>query len=82
MFPPSIALAKPKVYYVLSVSDDETFVFKGRSGNIEIFKAKTYCFHVEKGDQVIFLEGGPDSVCVSAEFLDLRTEEKCEVWCE
>ena|SRR3989442_1964245 len=64
--------------YVIQASDnDETFVI-----NDEIFKAKTYCFNMKKGDKVIFLSGSPSGVCTSAELLNIRTGELCRVWCE
>jgi hypothetical protein len=64
-------------YTIQAAADDETFVIDG-----EVFKAQTYCFNVERGDRVKFLEGSPLGACASASFLDLRTSEVCEVWCE
>ncbi len=64
-------------YSVELSHNDELFVING-----EKFEAKTYCFNVEKGDRVIFSEGGPNGVCTSAEFVNLRTNRKCAVWCE
>lgn len=64
--------------YEIEVShNDELFIING-----EKFEAKTYCFNMEKGDPVIFLEGSPFGACVSAVIVNLRTREKCEVWCE
>ena len=64
--------------YEIEVShDDELFIING-----EKFEAKTYCFNMEEGDRVIFLEGSPFGACASAEILNLRTKEVCEVWCE
>lgn len=64
--------------YPIEVShNDELFVING-----EKFEAKTYCFNMEEGDDVMFLEGSPFGVCVSATLLNLRTRNKCEVWCE
>lgn len=57
--------------------DDELFIING-----EKFEAKTYCFNMKEGDKVIFLEGSPLGVCVSAELLNLRTKNICKVWCE
>ena len=58
-------------------ADDETFVINGN-----VFKAHTYCFNVEKGDKVIFIDGSASGACASAKILNLRTDEVCEVWCE
>lgn len=64
--------------YEIEVShNDELFIING-----EKFEAKTYCFNMEEGDQVIFLEGSPLGACASATFLNLRSRDKCEVWCE
>lgn len=65
-----------KGYEVTAATGDDTFVIDG-----EIFKAKTYCFSVDKGDKVLFIEGSPQGACVSAKFLDLRTGKVCGVWC-
>jgi hypothetical protein len=67
---------KPE-YRIQASADDETFVV-----NDEVFKAKTYCFNMEKGDKVIFLSGSPLGSCVSAELLNMRTNKVCKVWCE
>lgn len=64
--------------YEIEVShNDELFII-----NNEKFEAKTYCFNMKEGDKVIFLEGSPNGVCVSAELLNLRTKNICRVWCE
>lgn len=63
-------------YEVQASVNDETFIING-----DTFKAKTYCFNIDKDDKVIFIEGNPN-VCVSAEFVVLRTGNKCRVWCE
>ena len=66
------------ISYEIEVShNDELFIING-----EKFEAKTYCFNMEEGDKVIFLEGNPNGVCVSAELLNLRTKNTCRVWCE
>ncbi len=57
--------------------NDELFIING-----EKFEAQTYCFNMEEGDPVIFLEGSPFGTCASAVILNLRTREKCDVWCE
>jgi len=64
--------------YELQVShNDELFMI-----NDEKFSAKLYCFGMEKGDRVKFVEGSPDGVCTSAVLFNLRTTDTCEVWCE
>lgn len=64
--------------YEIEVShNDELFVING-----EKFEAQTYCFNMEKGDSVMFLKGSPFGACASAVILNLRTREKCDVWCE
>lgn len=64
--------------YEIEVShNDELFIING-----EKFEAQTYCFNMEEGDPVIFLEGSPLGACASAVILNLRTREKCAVWCE
>ena len=48
--------------YEIEVSHkDELFVING-----ERYKAQTYCFNMEEGDRVIFLEGSPYGACASA----------------
>lgn len=64
-------------YVVQAAGNDETFVI-----NDEVFKAKTYCFGMEKGDKIIFLSGSPFGACASAELLNVRTGKVCRVWCE
>lgn len=64
--------------YDIEVShNDELFIING-----EKYEAKTYCFNMEEGDRVIFLEGSPYGACASASILNLRTKKVCEVWCE
>lgn len=57
--------------------NDETFVI-----DKAVFKAKTYCFGVNEGDRVRFIEGSASGACASAKFLVLSTGNICEVWCE
>ena len=64
-------------YEIQASANDETFVI-----NREVFSAKTYCFHFEQGDRVVFIEGSPVGACASAKLLNLRTGDVCEVWCE
>jgi hypothetical protein len=64
--------------YEIEVShNDELFIING-----EKFEAKTYCFNMMKGDRVIFIDGSPLGACASATLINLRTKNKCEVWCE
>lgn len=64
-------------YVIQAAVNDETFII-----NDAVFKAKTYCFGVQQGDKVIFTAGSPSGVCVSAEFIVLRTGRTCRCWCE
>lgn len=57
--------------------NDEIFLING-----EKFKAKTYCFNMEEGDYVVFLEGSEYGACTSAIIYNLRTKKQCDVWCE
>jgi hypothetical protein len=64
--------------YEIEVShNDELFIING-----EKFEAKTYCFNMEEGDQVIFIEGSALGACATATVVNLRTKNKCELWCE
>jgi hypothetical protein len=64
--------------YALEIShDDELFIING-----ERFEAQTYCFNMEEGDEVLFLDGSPFGACASATLLNLRTRDECRVWCE
>jgi hypothetical protein len=64
-------------YEIEVAHNDELFVING-----EKFEAQTYCLGWEEGDQVLFLDGSPYRACASATLLNLRTREKCDVWCE
>lgn len=66
-----------QLYEVEKEINDEIFIING-----EQFKAKTYCFNLEEGDNVIFLDGSPFGACASAQLFDVNSEEICEVWCE
>lgn len=72
---PLLATSRPHV--VEAAANDETFVING-----EVFKAKTYCFGVNRGDKVLFTSGSASGACVSAEFIVSRTGKSCSVWCE
>lgn len=69
--------AAPAGYIIEASANDETFVING-----EVFKAKTYCFGFDTGDQVRFLSGSPFGACASATILNVRSRKTCEVWCE
>lgn len=73
----SSARSAPDTYEIEMAHDDEIFIING-----EKFEAQTYCIGWEEGDQVVFLEGNPLGVCTSAELLNLRTRQKCDLWCE
>ena len=63
--------------YELQASvNDEKFLI-----NDEKFEAKTYCFNMEQGDQIIFMDGSPLGACASATLYNTRTKQTCEVWC-
>ncbi|MFC4727468.1 hypothetical protein [Coralloluteibacterium thermophilus] len=64
-------------YEIEASYDDELLIVNG-----EKYKAKTYCFNMQEGDRVIFLEGSPYGACASAKILNIRTNKVCEVWCE
>ena len=54
--------------------NDETFII-----NSNVYKAKTYYMSLDRGDRVIFIEGSPNSTCVSAKLMNLRNGDICEV---
>lgn len=70
-------IARTTSYEIEVSSNDELFVING-----EKFEAKTYCFNMEEGDRVIFIKGSALGACASATLINLRTKNKCEVWCE
>lgn len=77
-FPPRQRAAAPSGSYAIEVShNDELFIING-----EKFEAKTYCFNMNEGDSVLFLEGSPFGACASAVLLNLRTRQRCDVWCD
>ena len=63
-------------YLVDNAANDETFLVNGK-----IFKAKTYCMSLNKGDRVIVV-GGTAGMCMQAKLINLRNQSVCEVWCE
>lgn len=73
----STAVNAADEYEVEMSYNDELFIING-----EKYEAKTYCFNVEEGDTVIFIEGSSYGACASAKFFNTRTKKVCEVWCE
>ena len=71
------AFAATNSYEITVSNNDELFIING-----EKFEAKTYCFNMNVGDKVIFLEGSPLGACASAELLNLHTNKRCKVWCQ
>jgi hypothetical protein len=67
----------PNSYEIEVAHNDELFIING-----EKYEAQTYCLGWDEGDYVIFIEGSAFGACASAELYNLRTEEKCSVWCE
>jgi len=65
------------VYRVEASINDGKFLING-----ELYEAKTYCFSIEKGDAIIFLEGSAFGAYVSAKILHTKSGKICEVWCE
>ena len=66
-----------KIFTIEAATDDSTFVING-----DVFTAKLYCFGFDEGDSVIFTEGRPGAICLSAKFVSLVNGKSCEVWCE
>lgn len=75
--PSSVPSGSADIYEIEVSHDDEFFIING-----EKFEARTYCFNMEEGDAVIFLEGSALGVCVTATILNLRTRKTCDLWCE
>ena len=64
-------------YQIEAAENDEVFIING-----EKYEAKIYCLGWDEGDTVIFMDGSPLGVCVSATLFNVDRGEKCEVWCE
>lgn len=71
------APAGAKTYAVQASVNDEKFIING-----QVYEAQTYCFGVEKGDQVMFISGSALGACATAEFVAVRTSKSCKVWCK
>lgn len=65
------------IYRIAAAHNDETFIING-----EKFEAKTYCLSWEVGEQILFVDGNPNGVCVTATLVNVDRNETCEVWCE
>jgi hypothetical protein len=63
---------------VVTAANDETFVIETTSGRA-VFKARTYCFGINDGDEVVFAKS--PGVCTSNTFVTKRGKS-CDVWCE
>lgn len=64
-------------YEIQAAVNDEKFII-----NDEAFEAKTYCMGWDVGDEVIFIDGNANGVCVSAELFNVTRNRTCRVWCE
>ena len=64
-------------YSIEVAHNDEIFII-----NDEKYEAQTYCFNMQEGDRVIFLEGNALGACAYAKVLNLRTKDVCNLWCE
>jgi hypothetical protein len=74
----SLIAATGSASYTIEVAhNDELFIINGNK-----YKAKTYCFNQYEGDRVVFIEGSRMGVCVSAKWVNKRSNNVCEVWCE
>lgn len=64
-------------YYVIrSVFNQKKLLINER-----YFEAKTYCLGWKRKERVIFIEGSPTGICVTATLMNLKNFETCEVWC-
>lgn len=64
-------------YYIDYNHNDQLFIISGAK-----FTAMTYCFNMQEGDPVIFLDGNIYGACAIAKILNLRTKQDCQLWCE
>ncbi|MEO8181928.1 MAG: hypothetical protein ABI895_24090 [Deltaproteobacteria bacterium] len=72
-----VQTASSREFRIQAAADDDVFVIDGH-----VFKAKTYCFGVEAGDRVVFIEGSGTGACTSAKFIEIGSDRICDVWCE
>lgn len=73
---PNICFANSN-YLIEKSNNDEFFLING-----EKYRAKTYCFGMQEGDRVVFVQGSAYGACSSAELLNLSSNKICKVWCE
>ena len=64
-------------YVVQQAIADEFFVI-----NDNRYRARTYCFNLDVGDQVLFTDGSPYGACSSASVVILKNRDRCDLWCE
>ena len=64
---------------VVASENNNTFVISTMRDN-ETFVAKTLCYDVQEGDNVLFSLS--IRTCTSNRFVNLRNGQSCEVWCE
>ncbi|MCI0559206.1 MAG: hypothetical protein MN733_11985 [Nitrososphaera sp.] len=64
-------------YMIEAAVNDEVFLI-----NDQKFRAQTYCFNMNEGDQIMFLDGDPNGGCASATLFNLTTRTQCDAWCE
>jgi len=76
-YPKSSTFNNKSKYYIELSDNDELFIING-----EKFKAQTYCFNMQEGDGIIFIEGSPFGACATAKLFNVRSKNKCAVWCE
>jgi hypothetical protein len=74
---PGISARTQRTYEIEVSHNDDLFIING-----EKYQAKVYCFNMEVGGEVIFVEGSPYGACATAVVVNLRTGETCELWCE
>ncbi|MDR1459456.1 MAG: hypothetical protein LBI60_04515 [Bacteroidales bacterium] len=71
-----LCTAYSSTYFIEASVNDEKFIIDG-----ELYEAKSYCFGMEEGDRVMFVDGTP-GFCTSAVIFNTRTRQTCDVWCE
>lgn len=71
------SLAFAKTYIIEDTIKDEIFFIDG-----EKFYAQSWCLNMKEGDEIKFLTPHPFEKCVYAEFLNLRNNQTCKVWCK
>lgn len=74
---PSHDSRQNQVFEIQASHNDEIFVINNAK-----FEAQSYCFNMEIGDKVIFVEGDASGACATAAIFNLRTNESCQVFCE